>query len=269
MSTEESPQQVSRGLLILLGVVVGLAGLYALYTFVIAPLLAEDDAVDPPVATGDPDDPDDPDEAPSPGEPDDPFDPDDPDATPDPDDPDSLVEEDVLPETFEIFSARDPFQQLVVEAPVAVTPTAPAPGTPGAPAPGTPGAPAPGTPGAPAPGTPGAPAPGTPVAPSPRPTTPGDMNGGGGMGPDGTGGGGEDAPSSAEVGDTRVSLTDVFIDEDGEPRVLVTVNGRTHEVGEGEVFAGRFQVLDIDGVCATFLFGDSRFTLCEGESIIK
>ncbi|MGI9016422.1 MAG: hypothetical protein ACR2HR_04820 [Euzebya sp.] len=40
-------------------------------------------------------------------------------------------------------------------------------------------------------------------------------------------------------------------------------------MSEGEVFADRFQVLDIDGLCATFLFGASRFTVCEGESIVK
>jgi hypothetical protein len=49
----------------------------------------------------------------------------------------------------------------------------------------------------------------------------------------------------------------------------VTVNGRSYDVAEGETFAQRFRLLDLTGECGTFLFGDSRFVLCEGDEIRK
>lgn len=156
----------------------------------------------------------------------------------------------LVPETFEVFAARDPFQQLVPDSDASGEP-----GTGGTPAPGGGGTPAPT--GSPAPG--GSPSPGASPTTSPSPGT-----GGGG----GTGGGSGDAPSDARVGATSIKLVDVF-EEDGEPRVLVTVNGTAYRVGEGDTFGGRFKVLDISGDCATFLFGDSRFVLCRGESIRK
>jgi sulfur carrier protein ThiS len=51
--------------------------------------------------------------------------------------------------------------------------------------------------------------------------------------------------------------------------VTVTVNGAGYEVREGQTFADNLRLLDISGTCATFLFGDSRFTICEGGSIRK
>jgi hypothetical protein len=78
---------------------------------------------------------------------------------------------------------------------------------------------------------------------------------------DGDGGGG--APVS--MGGRDVQLIDVFT-RNGEPVVQVSVDGETFVVGEGERFAGNFQVTNIEGTCATFLFGDESFTLCEGEA---
>lgn len=78
------------------------------------------------------------------------------------------------------------------------------------------------------------------------------------------------SPSSeASVGATTIALVDVFVDDDGEPAALVTVNGTGYEVREGDPFATRFQIIDISGDCGTFLFGDNRFTLCEGQEIRK
>ena len=107
MSTTDGQQQVSKPLQIILGVVVGLAALYALWTFVLAPLLGGEDEVgsvdpaDPPVVVPE-------DGTPVPG-------------TENPDDP-TLSDDEIetlfgepVPETFGIFTARDPFQQLVVE----------------------------------------------------------------------------------------------------------------------------------------------------------
>lgn len=82
--------------------------------------------------------------------------------------------------------------------------------------------------------------------------------------------GGDTAPApETVVGATTVRLADVFTRPDGQPVVLVTVDAVSYEVGEGEVFAERFRVLDIAEQCATFLYGDSRFSLCKGEEIRK
>lgn len=64
------------------------------------------------------------------------------------------------------------------------------------------------------------------------------------------------------VGGHDVRVLDVFV-RDGEELVQVEVDGDVFTVGEGDTFAGNFQVVSIDGRCATFLFGDEQFTLCE------
>lgn len=74
--------------------------------------------------------------------------------------------------------------------------------------------------------------------------------------PDGNGDGG------TNVGGRNVRLLDVFT-RDGRELVQVEVDGVVYTVGEGETFAENFRVLSIDGRCATFLFGDEQFTLCE------
>ena len=82
---------------------------------------------------------------------------------------------------------------------------------------------------------------------------------------DGTGtgnGGGE------SVGGHRVALVDVFRGDEG-PRAQVQVDGTVYTVDEGERFAESFQLLSVSGECATMLFGDDQFTLCEGEEILK
>ena len=78
-----------------------------------------------------------------------------------------------------------------------------------------------------------------------------------------------DPAPAVRVGQTSVRLVDVVSGVDGVTRVHVEVNGESYEAAENERFAERFQVLDITGECATFLFGDNRFTLCKGETIRK
>lgn len=89
-------------------------------------------------------------------------------------------------------------------------------------------------------------------------TTTGTGNGNGGGG----GGGGE------SVGGHRVSVIDVFA-RGGSRRAQVQVDGTVYTVDEGERFAQNFQLLSTSGQCATMLFGDDEFTLCEGEEILK
>ena len=70
------------------------------------------------------------------------------------------------------------------------------------------------------------------------------------------------------VGGHSVRLVDVFVDN-GSPRAQVEVDGTVYTVSEGEVFAENFELVSASGECATMLFGDDQFTLCEGEEILK
>jgi hypothetical protein len=92
--------------------------------------------------------------------------------------------------------------------------------------------------------------------------TDGDGDGGTGTGTGTGSGGGEN------VGGHRVSLVDVFRAEGGQ-RAQVQVDGTVYTVDEGDRFADNFQLLSINGECATMLYGDDQFTLCEGEEILK
>ena len=58
-------------------------------------------------------------------------------------------------------------------------------------------------------------------------------------------------------------LLDIFR-RDGATRVQVEVDGTVHDVGIGETFGpnGQFELVSVADDCATFLFGDERFTLC-------
>jgi hypothetical protein len=231
--TDPAAPQVSRGLLIALGVVAGLAVLFGLYTFVISPLLVGDDVADAPATAPD-------------GEPGGEIDGDDPVVGDLPEEAEDGTAP--LPETFEVFTARDPFQQLVISPIVTEGTTDGTTTQPGTTQPGTtqPGTTQPGTtqPGTTQPGTtqPGTTQPGTSPSPAPPGTT---------------------------VGTTTVRLVDVSTGPDGQPQISVSVNGEGFEVGVGDTFRDSFRVLDISGSCATLLFGDSRFTLCTGEEIRK
>ena len=111
------------------------------------------------------------------------------------------------------------------------------------------------------------------LSPSPSPTTPGggtspppggngdgDGNGNGTTSPSPTAPGGG---SSQNVGGSTVVLLDVF-QRDGATRVQVEVDGQVFDVGIGETFGpnDEFELRSVAGNCATFLFGDERFTLC-------
>ncbi len=94
----------------------------------------------------------------------------------------------------------------------------------------------------------------------------GDGSGGGG----GTGGGDTSGGTRRDesVGGHRVRLIDVFT-QGGEQRARVQVDGTVYTVEEGDRFADNFELLSIEGQCASLLFGDDQFTLCEGEEILK
>ena len=208
---------MNRTLLISLG---GVAAAVLLFVFVVSPLLFGGDDVDEgPVEVADASDDDD--IAHEPAE--------DPEA-------ETIADEgqaQPVPETFEVFTARDPFQQLVVDDAI------------------------------------------------PASAEPGEGDGDGdGDGDDADGDGDSDGseddddsdddgePSDVEVDGTTVRLEEVFGGDDGD-RAQVTVNARGYDVAEGDDFASRFRLLELSDQCATLLYGDQRFTLCEGETIRK
>lgn len=86
---------------------------------------------------------------------------------------------------------------------------------------------------------------------------------GGTTGGTGTGGGGQvEKGESMTVGGRTIVLIDIFT-QGGEEKVQVEVDGEAFVVAEGETFSGNFQLVAINGGCASFLFGDQSFSLCE------
>lgn len=141
------------------------------------------------------------------------------------------AEESPPEETFEVFESKDPFRPLVVEAAAA----AGAPGT-----------------------TPATTNGGTTTAPTSGTGTTG------GTAPSGPGAAGGSAPSGGQ----RVQLMDVF-EEDGQQKAQVKVGSTVYTVAINETFADSYKLVSVSGNCATFLHGDDKFTLCEGEEVIK
>jgi len=62
------------------------------------------------------------------------------------------------------------------------------------------------------------------------------------------------------IGGHDVQLVSV---NDNGRRLQVEVDGRVYTVEEGALFAETFKLVNIQGRCARFLFGDQSFTLCE------
>ncbi len=68
--------------------------------------------------------------------------------------------------------------------------------------------------------------------------------------------------SSTVVGGHTVVLLDTFT-HNGVQMAQVEVDGTVYNVAEGDPFAGgTFELRDVAGNCATFLYGDESFTLC-------
>jgi hypothetical protein len=137
-------------------------------------------------------------------------------------------------ETVEVFLSRDPFQPV---RPDSATGPGDGDGRDGAPAPSDPSDPADPT---------------DPAPPDDGDTDPAPKNG----------------DDSATVEGHEVELIDVF-EENGVRRVTIRVDSTLYTVGEGDTFADNFRVLSIDPPCATLLYGDNQFTLCEGERVRK
>jgi hypothetical protein len=66
--------------------------------------------------------------------------------------------------------------------------------------------------------------------------------------------------SSTTSGGHTVVLVDIF---SSGTQAQVEVDGTVYTVGEGDTFATTFKLVSISGKCASFLNGDSSFSLCE------
>jgi hypothetical protein len=75
--------------------------------------------------------------------------------------------------------------------------------------------------------------------------------------------------SADSTGGHTVRLVDIFTGAGGEERAQVQVDDTVYRVSEGKVFADSFELVSIDNGCATMLFGDDQFTICEGEELLK
>jgi hypothetical protein len=74
--------------------------------------------------------------------------------------------------------------------------------------------------------------------------------------------------ASGTTAQREVALDDVF-SKSGKRHVKVSVDGTSYTAAEGDTFADDFTVLDVGSACATFESASGRFTLCEGEAVLK
>lgn len=66
----------------------------------------------------------------------------------------------------------------------------------------------------------------------------------------------------------RVVLLDIFT-RDGMRFASIEVDGRVHNVKEGDTFEDTYRVVSITDECVTLVKGDERFTLCIGQEVFK
>jgi hypothetical protein len=76
------------------------------------------------------------------------------------------------------------------------------------------------------------------------------------------------APSQNPSAGTTVAVIDVF-QQGGTTVAVVQVGSTQYTVAAGQVFAGSYKVVSLSGTCGQFMFGDSPFSLCEGQQVIK
>jgi hypothetical protein len=84
----------------------------------------------------------------------------------------------------------------------------------------------------------------------------------------GAGAGAGTVSASGTTAQREVALDDVS-SKSGKRQVKVSVDGTSYTAAEGDTFADDFLVLDVGSACATFDSPSGRFTLCEGEAVLK
>jgi len=83
------------------------------------------------------------------------------------------------------------------------------------------------------------------------------------------GGGASGGAATAPRRSQQVALLNVYT-KNGQTVADVRVNDTVYTaLAPGQTFATNFQVVSLQGKCGTFLFGDERFQLCEGEEVLK
>ena len=75
--------------------------------------------------------------------------------------------------------------------------------------------------------------------------------------------------SAANPADRAPNQTSVSVVEVDDATVDVDVEGKVFRVTQGDRFARNFKLLFVDGKCASMLFGDDQFAICEGERVSK
>lgn len=99
----------------------------------------------------------------------------------------------------------------------------------------------------------------------------GDGSGDGSGDGDGDGGGDGGTPDACS-GDEEERVCEgrvVTVDAVDGDTATVVVDGVGFTVRVGDEFATSFRVLAIDAPCVTMLYGDERFTLCTGVTVLK
>ena len=101
-------------------------------------------------------------------------------------------------------------------------------------------------------------------------TTGGGTTGGGTSATTVAGGGGAAGGAATEPRRSQqVALLNVYT-KNGKTVADVRVNDTVYTaLVPGQTFATNFKVVSLQGQCGTFLFGDERFQLCEGEEVLK
>lgn len=99
-------------------------------------------------------------------------------------------------------------------------------------------------------------------------TTDGGTTDGGTTGDGTTGGGTTDGGGGGTSEDVHGHSVELIATLDNGS-AQVQVDSTVYTVEEGETFAENFEVVSVSDECATLLFGDDQFTLCEGEEILK
>jgi hypothetical protein len=83
------------------------------------------------------------------------------------------------------------------------------------------------------------------------------------------GGGASGGAATAPRRSQRVALLNVYA-KNGKTVADVRVNDTVYTaLAPGQTFASNYQVVSLQGQCGSFLFGDERFQLCEGQEVLK
>jgi len=78
--------------------------------------------------------------------------------------------------------------------------------------------------------------------------------------------GGAAATGTSASSGSSLTLVDVVAAPDGSTQATVKVGSDQYTVSPGQTFATSYKVVSLSGTCGQFLYGDSAFQLCEGQS---